>query len=506
MEATIRKHLERECAKLVARQQSHIRQSKRNQERFTKRTGNAAGHPASYRPEYWDLHHHFDPFYVRSRLDEIAYGLAKSIRAETYQVSTTYCFSIPKPGGGKREVTIFSIPDAAVAHYLYRELLRRNGHRFSSYSFAYRPDRTVHFAVEHLSKAARSQKRLFVLEYDFAKYFDTISHAYVERLLREELQVSPREQKLASAFLRFRRARGCQAFREGRVEVNTRGIAQGNSLSLFLANVACLELDRELESSGAAFARYADDTVILSKDYAQASVCAERMLSHGMRSATQINFDKSDGISILTPEQEAEMQPKASFAFLGYDIGASGVGLSKRAIKRIKKKIATIIHKHLLLYPKRNQFNPNRIEPSGLDWDMVTCLNEIRRYLYGRASEKKVSECISDKSKPLVMTKGLLSFYPLIDQPGALQELDGWMLNAVHRAQVARCKLVEAANPNAQVYSRQNLLDGTWYRQQSPQNETRLPSFFRAWRYIRKCLQVYGLMNFRSADYAYYSD
>lgn len=362
--------------------------------------------------------------------------------------------------------------------------------------------------MEHLAKAARRQKRLFVLEYDFAKYFDTISHDYVERLLREELQVSPREQKLASAFLHFRRARGCQAFREGRVEQNGRGIAQGNSLSLFLANVACLELDRELESTGAAFARYADDTVILCKDYEQANVCAERMLSHGMRSATRINFDKSDGISILTPEHEAEMRPKTSFAFLGYDIGASGVGLSTKAVKRIKKKIATVIHKHLLLYPmpKRNQFNAKRIESSGLDWDMVTCLNELRRYLYGRASEKKVSECISDKSKPLVMTKGLLSFYPLIDQPQALQELDGWMLNAVQRAQVARCKLVRARNPNARIFSRQELLDGTWYRQQTPPNETRLPSFFRAWLYIRKCLQVYGLMNFRSADYAYYSD
>jgi hypothetical protein len=159
-----------------------------------------------------------------------------------------------------------------------------------------------------------------------------------------------------------------------------------------------------------------------------------------------------------------------------------------------------------LLYPKRQQFSPARIEPNGLDWDMVTCLNEIRRYLYGRASEENVSECIGDKTKPLTLTKGLLSFYPLIDQPQALQEMDGWMLDAIHRAQVARQRLVTPANPNARAYSRQELLDGTWYRLQVPPNETRLPSFFRAWLYIRKCLQVYGLMTFHSADYAYYSD
>ncbi len=238
MEATIRRYLEKECKKLIARHESLIRQSKRDQKRFKKRTGQDAGNPKSYRPQYWEAHPHFDPYYVRSRLDEIAHGLAESIRADTYQVSPAFCFSIPKPGGGLREVTIFTVPDSSVAHYLYRELLRRNGHRFSSYCFAYRPDRTAHFAVEHLFKAIQRQKRLFILEYDFARYFDTISHHYLEDLMKRELYVSPREQKLSGAFLRFRRARGYSAFLKKAFEDNDRGIAQGNSLSLFLANVA----------------------------------------------------------------------------------------------------------------------------------------------------------------------------------------------------------------------------------------------------------------------------
>jgi RNA-directed DNA polymerase len=338
MEATIRRHLERECEKLIARHQSHIRQSKRNQGRFQKRTGQVPGSPPSYVPEYWNLDPHFNPYYVRSRLKGIAHGLAESIRSNTYEVSPAYCFSIPKPGGGKRELTIFSIPDAAVANYLYHQLLHRNSHRFSSYSYAYRPDRTAHFAVEHLFKAIRRQKRLFLLEYDFAKYFDTISHDYVERLLKNELHVSPREQMLASAFLRFRRARGHEAFRNQQFETNDTGIAQGNSLSLFLANIACLELDRELEATGAIFARYADDTVILCRDYAQANLCADLMLSHGQRSATKVNFKKSDGLSLLTPEKTAEIRAKSSFSFLGYEIAPSGVGLSPKAVKRIKKK------------------------------------------------------------------------------------------------------------------------------------------------------------------------
>ena len=134
---------------------------------------------------------------------------------------------------------------------------------------------------------------------------------------------------------------------------------------------------------------------------------------------------------------------------------------------------------------------------------MVTCINEIRRYLYGRVSEKTVSECLSDKKKPLEKTRGLLSYYPLIDKPANLQELDGWLLNVIHRAQVARNKLMKSKGP-AHVYTEKELLSGSWYRRKRPPVETKLPSFFRIWLYTRKCLQVYGLMSFRSTYYSEY--
>ena len=503
MEATIRNYLKKECAKLISRHESVIRRNKLDQKHFEKRTGKKAGIQNSYRPEYWDFHPHFDPYYVRSRLDSIAHGVAESIRTDKYKVTPALCFSIPKPGGGKRGVTIFTLPDSAVAHYLYRELLRRNGHRLSSYCFAYRPDRTAHFAVEHLFKAIQLRKRLFILEYDFAKYFDTISHKYIKTLLKQELKVSPREQRLAAAFLGFRRASGRKAFQKKVFEPNKRGIAQGNSLSLFFANVACLELDRELEATGSSFARYADDTIILCRHYEQANRCADLMLSHGRRSATEVNVEKSEGLALFTPEEKAEMRAKSSFLFLGYEIRPEGISLSPKSIKRIKKRISTIIHRHLLLYQKAHQFNLARIEKNGLDWDMVTCINEIRRYLYGRVSEKTVSECLSDKKKPLEKTRGLLSYYPLIDKPANLQELDGWLLNVIHRAQVARNKLMKSKGP-ARVYTEKELLSGSWYRRKRPPVETKLPSFFRIWLYTRKCLQVYGLMSFRSTYYSEY--
>jgi hypothetical protein len=97
-----------------------------------------------------------------------------------------------------------------------------------------------------------------------------------------------------------------------------------------------------------------------------------------------------------------------------------------------------------------------------------------------------------------------LSYYPLIDQPETFQELDGWLLNVIHRAQIARKKLVKSKT-KARIYTKQELLGGKWYRRKKPAVETQLPSFFRGWLYIRKCLQVYGLMTFRSSYYSDYS-
>ena len=87
----------------------------------------------------------------------------------------------------------------------------------------------------------------------------------------------------------------------------------GSSISLFLANVACLELDLEIEREGAVFARYADDTIILCNTYDMAHRCSRRMLSHGKRSHTEINFEKSEGISLLTRELKAEMRATTYF-------------------------------------------------------------------------------------------------------------------------------------------------------------------------------------------------
>ena len=58
---------------------------------------------------------------------------------------------------------------------------------------------------------------------------------------------------------------------QGRYEETNVGTPQGGNLSPLLSNIMLNELDRELESRGQRFTRYADDCVIVVKSKAAAT-------------------------------------------------------------------------------------------------------------------------------------------------------------------------------------------------------------------------------------------
>lgn len=501
METAIRAAIERECAKLIDRFHYSIRTAKNLHARYGKRTGLTPGVKTSYEPKYWSLHPQFNPFLCRSRCRVLAHALTRKLQSETYAPVPCLVQQFPKPTGGYREITLFSVPDAAIANRIYRMLISRNGSLFSPHAYAFRLDRNTHHAVQHLYQHVAASTRLYLLEYDFSKYFDNIRHDYVfDVMSRWKLKVSPSETKLIRSFLECPRANGISDYSAGAFKTPVRGIPQGNSLSLFLANVACLELDRKIEATGATFARYADDTVILCDTYDNAHRCAQVMLSHELAAGTPINTEKSVGISLLTTEREAEIRSKRAFDFLGHSIAHRRVSVATRSVTRIKKRIGTIIYQHLLLYPWQGKYSKKRIGPKNLDWDLVTCIMAIRGYLYGRVSESDVTSSLASTSHPLKLTKGLLSYYPLVDDPSIWRELDGWLVNVLRRALRQRQKLIKSAVPNYKLPKRHALLCGSWYTS-TLALEVQLPSFVRAWRYVRKCLNVYGLQHFPSVKY-----
>lgn len=84
-----------------------------------------------------------------------------------------------KGDGGKRGVSIFQSPDAVISKLFFNRLLAKNKHRFSSFSYAYRNDRNVHFAIQDIAIDLAQNERTFLAEFDFSDFFGSISHDYL---------------------------------------------------------------------------------------------------------------------------------------------------------------------------------------------------------------------------------------------------------------------------------------------------------------------------------------
>jgi RNA-directed DNA polymerase len=173
---TIRAALDRELLKHIRKRNQLSAGAKARKTKFEKRSGLPGGLSKLTSPSHWEINPRFDPFYVRSRIDSLVHALANKARSLKYVPDPSLTIQIPKASGGTREICISAIPDAALSYWLGKKLIERNAYKFSSYSYAYRADRNAHHAIDHLMTSIRGKSRLFVLEYDFAQYFDSIRH------------------------------------------------------------------------------------------------------------------------------------------------------------------------------------------------------------------------------------------------------------------------------------------------------------------------------------------
>jgi hypothetical protein len=98
-----------------------------------------------------------------------------------------------------------------------------------------------------------------------------------------------------------------------------------------------------------------------------------------------------------------------------------------------------------------------------------------------------------------------MSFYPTVDKHGVpqIKALDGWLVDILTRSYEKRSKILESIGLTASPIPRDELITGAWYVFPNVRVETKLPSFFLAWRYIRKLSELYGLEKFPSSAYEY---
>lgn len=482
--------------------------ARKDQDRFEKRTGLAAGVPGPA-PHSTPIYKHFDPAHCARHANIIAKTIWRKVLDGSYEPTPALMFKKAKPQGGTREIMAFCIPDAALANVVLWRARSRNIKRLSPFSYAYHPDRDVFDAILAL-KGFMTEQRLFAVQIDFKKYFDTIPTKYMEGCIndRELVAITPHERFILKEFMRHQYA-NADKYKTGVFSRRHIGTPQGSSVSLLLANLANHNLDKALERKSGRFVRYADDVVALCSNYSEAEEIEETFIDHCRDSGLVINEQKSPGIAIIGPEN-AEMRSFTGFDYLGYRFTKDGLKVPDHAWARITRKLSRLIHLHLIQYPSRFGFSNirSRVGKKPYDWDLLALILELRGYLYGGLAEDEISKFLKSGDK-LRKMRGLMGFYALLEDADTLKRLDTWLLVNLRLAMRKRQRILKIQYKRKGLSpSEEELILGTWLNKSAWRGgkcpDPRLPSFVRGWRAARKYYYTFGLEGVDPPPYSYY--
>ena len=145
-----------------------------------------------------------------------------------------------------------------------------------------------------------------------------------------------------------------------------------------------------------------------------------------------------------------------------------------------------------------------------MDKSFLSAICEIRRYMYGGLSNSQIKEYLSGRRTRLYF-KGIMSFYPLVNDEKQLLELDGWLLSIIHRSLNLRRKLLKLKGFNRDHQfpfnnSKEELLLNCSTTLIGSKKLLEIPSFLLIYRALRKELINIGIeriMNPKSLNYDY---
>ena len=280
-------------------------------------------------------------------LEENIGNLVRRLKDKSYRASAVRTVYIPKANSKEmRELGIPTVEDKLVQLVVKKLLEAIYEQDFQICSYGFRPHLSCHTAIKALNEVVMKKPINYVVEVDIKKFFDNISHYWLQRCLEDRISDK-------NFLWLIRRVLRAGIVKDGVTRSSKRGTPQGGVISPLLANIYLHYIldkwfGKEFKPKSKGYVeliRYSDDFVVCCESKKDAeeflSLLQERLKKFGL----SISEEKTRTVKFgRQPWQQASKRKEKLeiFNFLGFThyCGKSRQGCFAMVHKTMKSSFA----------------------------------------------------------------------------------------------------------------------------------------------------------------------